>query len=326
MTRGRGSLRFLLVAGALMLFSAPGGAQNLGFGGSNDRRPTDIEADNGIEWRQSEQVYIARGNAKASRGASTVYADTLIAHYRPIPNPAKVGAKSADAAAPAEAPPDGAANSGGGSTEIYRVEAEGNVRLTTETQTVYGDHAVYDLDRATAVVTGQHLRLVTPRITVTARDSLEWYDDKQVGVARGDAIAIRDDGRRLAGDILTAQVVKPSGGQARISRIDGQGHVLVSTVNEIARGASGVYNVDSGIATLAGGVTITRGQNVLRGKYAVVDTNNNVSRLLSALPGGSAEPPGAPVEALIVPRSAEKPSSPVAPRATGRQTRPPATQ
>lgn len=320
MTRPRACLGLFLIAGALMLLSASAGAQNLGLGGSNDRRPTDIEADNGIEWRQNEQVYIARGNAKASRGGSSVYADTLIAHYRPLPSTAKAATKSA------EAPADEAANSGGGSTEIYRVEAEGNVRLTTETQTVYGDRAVYDLDRATAVVTGQHLRLVTPRITVTARDSLEWYDDKQVGVARGDAIAIRDDGRRLAGDILTAQVVKPSGGQARISSIDGQGHVLVSTANEIARGASGVYNVDSGIATLAGGVTITRGQNVLRGKYAVVDTNNNVSRLLSALPGGSAEPPGAPVEALIVPRPAGKPSSLVAPRATGPQSRPPAPQ
>ena len=95
---------------------------------------------------------------------------------------------------------------------------------------------------------------------------------------------------------------------SRISRIDAEGHVLVTTLNEIARGATGVYNVDTGIATLAGGVTITRGDNELRGQYGVVDLNNNVSRLLSAPPGGAA--PRAPVQGLIIPRT--KPPAPPA--------------
>ena len=36
----------------------------------------------GIEWQQDAQVYIARGNAVATRGTTEVHADTLIAHYR----------------------------------------------------------------------------------------------------------------------------------------------------------------------------------------------------------------------------------------------------
>ena len=68
----------------------------------------------------------------------------------------------------------------------------GQCRIATETQTVYGDHAVYDVDRDLLVVTGKNLKLVTPRDTLTARDSLEWYDDKQLAVARGDALAIRE--------------------------------------------------------------------------------------------------------------------------------------
>ncbi|MBV8651641.1 MAG: hypothetical protein JO255_09260, partial [Alphaproteobacteria bacterium] len=228
------------------------------------------------------------------RGNATLYGDVLIAHYRPAP---PSGPQAASQPPP---PKSGDASASTGSTEIYRVEAEGHVRLQTETQVVYGDHGVYDVDRATGVFTGKDLRLVTTRDTVTARDSLEWYDDKQVGVARGDAVAIQDT-KRLAGDVLIAQVVKPPDQASRISRIDAQGHVLVSTINEIARGASGVYNVDTGIATLAGGVTITRGDNTLRGQYGVVDMNNNVSRLLSALPG---EAHDAPVQAIITPRKA----------------------
>jgi lipopolysaccharide export system protein LptA len=272
------------------------GGQGLGLGltGANDRRPLDIQADDGIEWQQNNNAYIAHGNAKATRGTASVYADTLIAYYRPA---------APDGAKPAPASPG--ASSSLGSTNIYRVEADGNVRMETETQTIYGDHAVYDLDRAIAVVTGKHLRLVTPRDTVTARDTLEWYDGPQVAVARGDAVAIQNE-KRLAGDVLTAQVVKPPNEASKITRIDAQGHVLVSTINEIARGASGVYNVDTGIATLAGGVTITREGNELRGQYGVVDLNRNVSRLLSAPPGS---PQAGPVQGLVVPKSS-KPAPP----------------
>jgi lipopolysaccharide export system protein LptA len=293
----RAALLLLLLGNCITLLAPVSLGQSLELGGKNDRRPTDIVADEGIEWRQNEQVYIARGNARATRGNATVYADTLIAHYRPTGQSA-----AAAPAKPANAPGKASGGDLGGSSEIWRVDAEGHVRLATATQTIYGDRAVYELDKGTAVVTGKHLRLVSPRVTVTARDSFEWYENKELAVARGDALAVRADGRRLAADVLVAQVVRPADGPARISRIDAQGHVVVSTANEIARGSSGVYNADSGIATLAGDVTITRGENQLRGRYAVVDLNKNVSRLLSALPGSVGER-GAPVEALIVPRS-----------------------
>jgi lipopolysaccharide export system protein LptA len=293
--KAEGFLSWSVAAG--LLFSSAALAAGPGVTSPNDHRPLDIEAEQGIEWQQNNNVYIARGNARASRGNATVYADTLIAHYRPAPTDR---AKQA-----------GSGGLAGGSTEIYRVEAEGNVRLTTATQTVYGDRAVYDLDSATAVVTGKNLRLVTPNDTVTARDSLEWYDNTLIAVARGEAVAMRE-AKRLAGDVLTAQVVKPADGPSRISRIDAQGHVVVTTINEIARGATGVYNADTGIASLAGGVTITRGDNELRGQYGVVDLNNNVSRLLSASPGDLS--PRAPVQGLIIPRSKAPPAPPAQPK------------
>ncbi len=293
--KAEGFLPWSVAAG--LLLSSTALAAGLGVTSTNDRRPLDIEAEQGIEWQQNNNVYIARGNARASRGNATVYADTLIAHYRP--------------AAPGRAKQAGSGGLTGGSTDIYRVEAEGNVRLTTDTQTVYGDRAVYDLDSATAVVTGRNLKLVTPKDTVTARDSLEWYDNTLIAVARGEAVAMRE-AKRLAGDVLTAQVVKPADGPSRISRIDAQGHVVVTTINEIARGATGVYNADTGIASLAGGVTITRGDNELRGQYGVVDLNNNVSRLLSAPPGDLS--PRTPVQGLIIPRSKAPPAPPAQPK------------
>jgi lipopolysaccharide export system protein LptA len=85
---------------------------------------------------------------------------------------------------------------------------------------------------------------------------------------------------------------------SRISRIDAQGNVIVSTATDIGRGDYGVYNADTGLVTLLGNVTITRGDNAIRGQYAVVDLNNNVSRMMP-----TAGKPGSPpsrVEGLFV--------------------------
>jgi lipopolysaccharide export system protein LptA len=362
--RGAAALAVALALGSLPLMPQGARAQNAGLSvnAQDNGKPIDIEADDGIEWQQNNRVYIARGNARATRGQTTLFADTLMAFYRPVcspeaiaaaakrqaaqaaaaeaqrpaPTPAAAEKKSAAAPTPAgpapasrpaptcpdpaAAPAQAAAGeakpraandpAGGGSTEIYRVEADGNVRIATETQTVYGDHAVYDVDQSLLVVTGKHLKLETPRDTVTARDDLEWYDDKQLAVARGEAVAIRE-GKRLAGDVLTATVEKDEKGSSHINRIDAQGNVLVSSLEQIARGDSGVYNVDTGIATLTGRVTLTKGDNELRGQYGVVDLNNNVNRLLSAPPSAKLTEGAAPrVAGILMPRA--KPTPPAA--------------
>jgi lipopolysaccharide export system protein LptA len=322
-------LATLALALALLVPGAAAQQQNFGLGltSKDNGKPINIEAEQGIEWQQNNRVYIARGNAKATRGNATVFGDTLTAFYRPVcgsgadkstPAPAPPGGKEqpcppatgnarpSGSSEPGERKTGGSDPVGGSSTEIFRLEADGNVRIATETQTIYGDHAVYDVDQTLLVVTGKNPKLETPRDTVTARDSLEWYDNKQLAVARGDAVAVRE-GKRLRGDTLTAEVVKGANESSHISRIDANGNVLVSSLDQIARGDTGVYNVDTGIATLAGRVTLTRADNELRGEYAVVDLNNNVSRLLSAPPSAALTDARPRVQGLLVPRQKPQP-------------------
>ena len=297
---GRAVLALALVLGGL---SASPAAAQLPGGQADNGQPVQIQADSGIEWQQDQHLYIARGNAVATRGPSEVHADTLVAHYREAKN-----------------------GNTGGNTEIYRVDAEGHVTIKRDAQTVVGDNAVYDVDQAILVVTGKGLKLTTATDTVTARDSLEWYDQKQVAVARGNAVAIRN-GKTIKGDVLTSYMVKtaqqqakpgaPAGrppaaapgkpsatpasastDQSKISRIDAQGHVVVLNAADTGHGDFGVYNADSGIATLIGNVVIARAKDVMKGQYAVMDLNKNVSRMLPATAA-----PGSPrqrVEGLFV--------------------------
>lgn len=284
----------------------PGGA--LGLAGQQSGKPIKIEADNGIEWQQAKHIYIARGNAKATRGQTSVRADTLYAYYRPTPiSGASKGAASKLRGSPQ---PGGLGSLDTGSTQVYRIEADGHVVFSTPTQTAYGDHAVYDVDRALLVMTGKHLRIVTPEDTVTAHDSFEWYDEKQIGVARGDAIATRrgPSPKTIRANILIAEISKPPNGPSRITKVDAHGNVVLTSQDEIARSDAAVYNLVSGIATLTGHVSLTRGQNELRGQYGVVDTNRNVARLLSAPPSAKLTGPRPRVEGLLVPNERINPA------------------
>ena len=124
--------------------------------------PIEVTASDGIEWRQNEQVVIARGDARAVRGDVTVMADTLIAHYR---KKAPTGPRRSGTpqATPVAATAHGPSGPDTGNNEIYRLEADGNVKIFTPTDIAVGDHAIYDIDQAVLMLTGKNLTLTTPQ-------------------------------------------------------------------------------------------------------------------------------------------------------------------
>jgi len=234
--------------------------------------PVEIESEQGIEWRRNDKVYIERGNATAKRGDSQVFADTLTARYR-----------------------DGANGTG---SEIWQLEAEGQVRLTPPGRTVYGDKAVYNLDQRVLHMTGKNLRVITTEETVTAEDSLEYHEASQTILARGNAIAVRGD-RRVRADLLTGHLEKRSDGSYEITRLEADGNVEVQTKDTYAKSAKGDYDLNKDFMTLTGDVKITNGQNQFNGEYAEMDVNSGVSRLLGS-PGGSGR-----VKSLVMPSSSQ---------------------
>ncbi len=242
-----------IAAGAIILLAGLHGAhaQTLGFSQGGDG-PIQIEADDGIEWQRAKQLYVARGNAHASQGAVTVSGDELIAYYTP--------------------------NAEGGN-EIYRIDANGNVRIVSTNQVAQSDNAVYDIKGAVLVMTGKTVRLDTPDDTIVAHDSLEYYEQRQYAVARGDALAIRGD-RRVRADVLTAHF-GAGGTSSEMERIEAHGNVLVSTPTDIVRAEKGDYNPKRGFATVTGNVKITRGDTQLNGERAEVNFETGESRILS---------------------------------------------
>lgn len=236
--------------------------------------PVTVEAEQGIEWIRDSKMYVARGNAVAIRGEVTVRADVLTALYREK-------------------------KAGGDGTEIFRLEATGSTVIETPTDRALADRAVYDLDQGVVVLLGEALRFENGEDVITARDSLEYWEQRNLAVARGDAVALRG-GRRIRADILTAYFEADDAGATRLTRVDATGNVVITTPQEVARGQEGVYNALEEKATLNGDVRITRGENQLNGQRAVVDLRTGVSRLL---PGDGS---GGRVKGLFTPGGASQ--------------------
>ena len=180
------------------LLTVPAWAQQLDLSHGG---PIDITAREGIEWRQIEQEVIARGDAKAVRGNVTVTADRLTAWYR------KKGANEAPQAASVSGLMGDPSTEG---SEIYRLQADGHVNIFTATDRAQGDKATYDLDQSVMVMTGRDLKLTTPNNVITAKDDLEYWPQKHMAVARGDAVVVTSDAKRVAADTLVAYTIDNS--------------------------------------------------------------------------------------------------------------------
>ena len=260
----------LLIAAAFIVFGAQAQAQIVeGLSGASEA--IEIEAQDGIEWYRDENLYLARGQARAKSGMLEVFAEVIKAHYRK-------GEK-------------------GG--EIYLIELEGAVRIVTPGEIAYGERGRYELDRDLMLLEGGDLRLESRHgdDKIFARDLLEFHQKEMRAVARGAARAVHGD-RELRADVLTAIFEADGDGRLQIVRLEAKGSVHILSNGDYAKGDEAVYYVREDKARLSGNVRITHDGNQLNGAVAEIDLASGVSRLLAGEGAGEDR-----VKGLILPRS-----------------------
>ncbi len=241
-----------------------------GLGNTGVALPIAIEAENGVEWRQNEQIYIARGNATAKRGDTVIRADVLAAHYR---------------------------RAGENRQEIWKITADGATTITTPKETITGDSAQYIVETAVFTLIGRPVTIDSGKSLLTA-GRVDYNSKTKTAHVTGNATVVEDK-RRVRADRFVAHF-KDEGGKNSLSRVEAQGNVIITTPLEIARGDRGDYDAEARVATLTGNVKLTRGDNQLNGDRAEVNMKTGVSRLLAG--AGAETQPGKPrVRVLIIP-------------------------
>lgn len=231
-------MRHILVGAFAVMFvlnvQTSARAQGLDLMSGGDNQPIAVDAQGGIEWRQEEQVFIADGPASATRGDMVLYADQLRAFYR-----------------------EGA----GGGSEIFRMEALGNVRITTPGR-VHRRQRGYDVDKSVVVLKdGNPVKMVSGPDVITAKEQLEFWEARSLAVARGGAVAIRAD-KKVHADVLTAHFEKLPDGSTQIGRVEAFDNVVINTKQDQVFADRAAYNVPTGLAAsqvpLRSGVATTK--------------------------------------------------------------------
>jgi len=250
-----------LLMGTLGLFGpSPVSAQGMDMTSGSGGLPLSIDASGGIEWNQKEKVFTAAGPAKATRGDMVLDADELRAYYRELPT---------------------------GSSEIFRLDAIGNVRITTPGRVATGGYAVYDVDKSVIVLKeGNPVKMISGADVISADGQLEFWEQKDLAVARGNAVAVHAD-KRIQAAVMTAHFIKTKAGKTEVGRIEAFDGVRIDTKSEQVFSDQAAYNVPTGLARLTGSVKIKRGDNILNGCSADIDLNTGINRL-NTCPGEKA--------------------------------------
>ncbi|MDH5722612.1 MAG: ostA-like family protein [Alphaproteobacteria bacterium] len=242
---------------------------------SGSDRPIEITAKESLEWHRNEKFFQANVDVRVVQGETTLLSEVLTAKYRESEN---------------------------NSMDIHTITATGAiVQIVMQESKAFGQKAVYEVDKAYAVMTGDNLKLISPDQQVTARDELQYWVDQGRLKAVGNAVAIRADDK-IEADTLIADFKEDKNGKRVLKSLQAVGNVVITTPEEILTGNNAVYNADTNIAEINENVKITKDQNVLEGSKAEVDLNTNISKMY-----GGVTQEGGRVRGVFYPGSVEKP-------------------
>lgn len=117
-------MRGLLIL-AFSLFVLPVAAQQSGLANHDTNAPIDVDAGR-VEWRNQDKLAIWSGGVKATQGKLTLEAETMRVATKPK----------------------------GESLQILRMDADGNVRLTSPSERAQSRSAIYDVERRLITMIG----------------------------------------------------------------------------------------------------------------------------------------------------------------------------
>ncbi|MFV0431651.1 MAG: LptA/OstA family protein [Alphaproteobacteria bacterium] len=245
--------------GAMNLFSPTGGI------------PIDITSDDGMKIDQENQVIIATGNATVVRQGVTLVADRLVAFYE----------KDSE-----------------GNTNFWRIDAEGNLKITSEDGVITGKTGTYDVRQEIVVIKGEPVVVTGDKGKVIAHKQIEYYDTERRIIARGAVEATSEDKTLLAevaevflkpesentqegeGDNTLKAAEDMSSLASDVDQVRAYTDITLKNQDATVTGDRGIWFADEEKATLTGKVQLEQDGNILNGCRAEVDTSTGSSKLI----------------------------------------------
>ncbi|HEX8444109.1 MAG TPA: LptA/OstA family protein [Allosphingosinicella sp.] len=167
------------------------------------------------------------------------------------------------------------------------------------------------------------LALIAPALGQGAVSALRGHNTNAPIDVAADRIEVqtRADRAVFSGNVIAKQaeltlsaprvtLAYTSAGSTQLQRIDATGGVTVRSPSETARGQYAIYDVNSRLITMLGGVTLTRGESLVRGGRLVLDLTTGRAVMdgggpSSAAPGTTTTPGGRVTGTFTVPQRSQ---------------------
>ena len=243
--------------GSCLIMTSPVLAQTASNNSAAAPLPITIEANDSLEWNQTDGTYIAKGDAYVEQGQANISASHIIANYA----------------------------TQGETRDITQVTATGSVTYIEGENTAKGEKLDYDLINNLYVLTGKNASVTGPKGTMTATKSITYNsadDNNRKVTAIGKAHYKNSDGRNVFGDRLIAYI----GTDGTLKTINAYDNTKVITAQGTVATADELnYIASTSMANLDGNVEIIDKENIMRGARAKIDFDKEISTIISGPTG-----------------------------------------
>lgn len=220
-----------------------------------------LTAEEKVEWHSNSQKIVAVGNAVATKDNMKIQADKLIGHYL---GKGKNGEKG----------------------RIKRVEALGNVKMSSDTTNAFGDSLDYDVNKDIAVLIGKPAKISTPKENITA-DKITYFISEQKAIASENVIATSNE-NKLNAETMVAYFTKNNQNKSdmELDKVEIFNNIKITTPDAEVLADKGIYYPKTEKVKLFHNITITQNGNSLKGDQAETDLKTGISKITSGAKAG----------------------------------------
>ena len=208
-----------------------------------------VEADKSIEYFEKQKMYVATGNAKASKGNFSVRADNIRAFMGKAKN-----------------------------SNITVIEATGEVIITNRDIIARSNFARYNFKKNFIILKGNTQSIESKKFKLQSKNFISFDDIEKIAISEGDVKLI------LSGPIsIFSKKIKANFDKINNNLISAsaQGNVKIKTKSETISSNSAKYDYKTNLISLKGDVTIKRGKSILTGEKGYMNLNTHKSKIES---------------------------------------------
>ena len=209
-----------------------------------------VEADKSIEYFEKQKMYVASGNAKASKGNFLVRANKITAFVEKTKN-----------------------------SNITIIEATGDVMIINQDTIAKSGFARYNFKKNLIILKGNAQSIESKKFKLQSKKFISFNDIQKIAVGEGDVKLI------LSGPIsIFSKKIKANFDKINNNLISAsaQGNVKIKTKSETISSNSAKYDYKTNLISLKGDVTIKRGKSILTGEKGYMNLNTHKSKIESS--------------------------------------------